>query len=405
MNTKYLFTIIGMISFLLSACSNKDSLPQLTHIPCKISNSDIWGMVGTDGEILFENEFENEPNIAVNGVFSVINSDEQLEYYIADKKPKKKKKKSYLDGGYYTEELIPVVDSNHQILFIKKDGSTAFQLDEIKGKKVVCVAPFFSDGLMAVCTEDNKWGYINNKGKVIIEPIYSFANEFNDGYAVVATGFENELNPIIIDKKGQMIIQLPNSDNDFIMEKFVSDKCINWNHNVFSINKGSLFSIPNIFVFNYQNGYAAFGEVHNNENIYNVSKFGIIDKNGNIIVRAKYDGISRAVGNYFFAKQQNANGGFNVDCLDNAGNKQFTIKDIKDFYPFSENRILIQKDDETYYFINGKGQRCNEITFSNVSLPASLSPNYSLIALTPFLSYTLPRFYPHCYVQTNNSLW
>ena len=258
---------------------------------------------------------------------------------------------------------------------------------------------------MAVCTEDNKWGYINNKGEVVIEPIYSFANEFNDGYAVVATGFETDLNPIIIDKKGQVVIQLPNSDNDFIMEKFVSDKCINWKHNVFNIDKGSLFSNPNIFVFNYQNGYAPFGEIHNDENVYTVNKFGIIDRNGNIIVRAKYDGISRIINNHFFAKQQNTNGDFNVDCLDNSGNKLFTIIPVKDFHPFSENLTLIQKDDKTYYFVDGKGEQSNKTTFFNVSLPAPFSKNYSLSALNPFLSYTLPRIYPHYYVQTNNSLW
>ena len=323
LKTTYL-TIIGMLSFLFSACSEKDSFPQLTHIPCKVSDSDLWGMVGVDGKILFENEFEEMPGIAVNGVFSVINSDNQIEYFIADKKPKQIGKTSYLDGGYYTEELIPVTDLDHQISFIKKDGSTAFKLDKIKGKKVVCVAPFFSDGLMAVCTEDNKWGYINTKGEIVIEPIYSFANEFNEGYAVVATGYTTELKPIIIDKKGQIVIQLPN-DIDFIQEKFVSDKCINWRHKVFSVDKEILFSNPNLITFNYINGYATFGEIHNDENIYDIDKFGVVDKNGNIIVRAKYDGVSRLIGNHFFAKQHNNGGSFNIDCLDNAGNKEFTI--------------------------------------------------------------------------------
>lgn len=405
MRTKYLLIIGMIISFLLSACSEQNSFPQLTHIPCKVSDSDLWGMVGVDGEILFENEFEEMPDIAVNGVFSIINSDNQIEYFIADKKPKQIGQTSYLDGGYYTEGLIPVTDLNHQISFIKKDGSTAFKLDKIKGKKVVCVAPFFSDGLMAVCTENNKWGYINTKGEVVIEPIYSFANEFNEGYAVVAIGYDAELKPIIIDEKGQEVIQLPNSDNDFIMEKFVSDKCINWKHNVFNIGKGSLFSNPNIFVFNYQNGYAPFGEIHNDENVYTVNKFGIIDRNGNIIVRAKYDGISRIINNHFFAKQQNANGIFNVDCLDNSGNKIFSIRNINDFYPFSENLILIQKDDKTYCFVDEKGEQSNKTTFFYVSLPAPFSKNYSLSALNPFLSYTLPRVYPHYYVQTDNPLW
>ena len=358
MRAKHLFIISMIIAFLLSACNNKDSFPELTHIPCKVSDSDLWGMVGVGGEILFENEFEEMPSIAVNGVFSVLNSDNLIEYFIAGKTPKQIGQASYLDGGYYTEGLIPVTDLNHQISFIKKDGSTAFKLDKIKGKKVICVAPFFSDGLMAVCTEDNKWGYINTKGEVVIEPIYSLANEFNEGYAVVAThkpkqsSYLVEETAHVIDKKGNKIITLPISKHDFAMEKFIFDECINWNHTMFNINGQTLFSNPNIFVFNYQDGYAPFVEVETDENIYQGKRFGIIDKKGNFITRAKYDGISRIVDNRFWAKQQTSNNNFNIDCLDKEGNKLFTIKNTKKFYPFSENSILIQEDDDTYYFIS-----------------------------------------------------
>ncbi len=33
-----------------------------------------------------------------------------------------------------------------------------------------------------------KWGYMNNKGKIIIEPKYDYASSFNQGFAVVALG-------------------------------------------------------------------------------------------------------------------------------------------------------------------------------------------------------------------------
>ena len=404
---------MGMIvSFLLTACNSKDSFPQLTHIPCKVSDSDLWGMVGVDGKILFENEFENEPSIAVNGVFSVLNSNDELEYFTADSKPKQIGQKAYLDGGYYTEGVIPVVDSNHQILFITKEGDIAFDLKEVKGKKVINVSPLFSDGLMAFCTEDNKWGYINNKGKVVIEPVYSFANEFNEGYAVVATTRKIEQFPYseetayVIDKKGNKIITLPKSKSDPVMEKFVYDECINWNHTMFNVNGKDSFSNPNVFVFNYQDGYAPFVETDENENIYQGKKFGIIDQKGSFIIRAKYDGISRVIGNKFWAKQQTSDNNFNIDCLDKEGNKLFTIKNIKNFYPFSKNSILIQEDNETYYFVNEKGQKENPQTFYTARLPLSFfADNYPLAAPNPFLSYTTPRVYPHYFVQTDNPLW
>lgn len=45
-------------------------------------------MMNVDGSILFEDEFEQQPSIAVNGVFSVKNAQSELEYFLADKKPK-----------------------------------------------------------------------------------------------------------------------------------------------------------------------------------------------------------------------------------------------------------------------------------------------------------------------------
>ncbi len=42
----------------------------------------------------------------------------------------------------------------------------------------------FSDGLAAVY-KDDKYGFINKKGKVVIEPAYAFFEDFSEGLALV----------------------------------------------------------------------------------------------------------------------------------------------------------------------------------------------------------------------------
>src|SRR5690606_38660524 len=59
----------------------------------------------------------------------------------------------------------------------------------------------FSEGLAAV-NKNDKYGFIDTKGKVVIEPKYDWASSFSDGLAIVsAEGLYGA-----IDKKGKTVI-------------------------------------------------------------------------------------------------------------------------------------------------------------------------------------------------------
>ena len=45
----------------------------------------------------------------------------------------------------------------------------------------------FSDTLLPF-EADGKWGYINPKGEVIIEPVYAYAGYFSEGLAIISDG-------------------------------------------------------------------------------------------------------------------------------------------------------------------------------------------------------------------------
>lgn len=57
------------VNLLLFSCKNDTSLPQVTQIPFKTSNSDNYGVMNSDGTISFEDEFKNMSSIAVNNIF------------------------------------------------------------------------------------------------------------------------------------------------------------------------------------------------------------------------------------------------------------------------------------------------------------------------------------------------
>lgn len=57
---------------ILSSC-NKETNDYVTAFPYMETDKGKWGMITTDGEVLFSQEFKNQPTVVRNGVFLVKN--------------------------------------------------------------------------------------------------------------------------------------------------------------------------------------------------------------------------------------------------------------------------------------------------------------------------------------------
>jgi hypothetical protein len=83
--------------------------------------------------------------------------------------------------GDYSEELAPIKLATG-IEWLDKTGKIAFE------KPFRNVATF-SDGKAAFSVgksdSDERWGYINTKGDIVVKPIYTTANKFSEGAAAV----------------------------------------------------------------------------------------------------------------------------------------------------------------------------------------------------------------------------
>ena len=121
------------------------------------------------------------------------------------------------DGGYVFADINN--PTNIKIYKKKVDG-------EIHGFDDVGI---FTEGLAPVKIND-KWGYINKSGKMVIQPSYNFAGYFNNGYAIVNKGSQC----VVINKQGTVV------SKDL------------WNINQGSINiKGKLVQYNNSSGFKY----------------------------------------------------------------------------------------------------------------------------------------------------------
>jgi S-layer homology domain/WG containing repeat len=139
----------------------------------------------------------------------------------------------------------------------------------------------FSEGLVTAELENDKVGYIDDQGKVIIPAKYRFASEFSEGLAWVAQ--ENGEDPKIgyIDKTGKWIIS-----PQFINAESFSEglAVVSWDGTKYGvIDRTGKTIVPPQFdvMFPFSEGLAAVS--------VNDNRWGFIDKTGEIVIPMQFN--------------------------------------------------------------------------------------------------------------------
>tara|TARA_B100000809_G_scaffold243709_1_gene268974 strand:- start:10 stop:1239 length:1230 start_codon:yes stop_codon:yes gene_type:complete len=305
--------------------------------------------------------------------------------------------------GYFKEGLAAVEtyiraknNYNHIIKkslgYIDKSGKLMIPMnfESIDGER-----KDFSEGL-AVFKRNNKYGYINRKGRTVISPIYTNAFQFNDGLAIVYKGKE----AYSIDKEGNIIVDFFPLYKSHFGEKSLRILMYNSRYRDQKIalkgykdgvatfcvvdKKGNtLFMKPFDMIHDFENGIAVakgenwglinekgenvtplhFKSVNKfNEELYIVreietGKTGIINKNGEYICPLIYQNIFNP-----WAKKKDHDYSIIQATLNSKHgyiNKYGEV--IIDFQydessPFGEGLALVKKRDRTVYGINKKGE-------------------------------------------------
>jgi hypothetical protein len=177
---------------------------------------------------------------------------------------------------------IAFVEPNYRL--IDSSGQTLYKTD-----KYALLS--FYDGLLRVKGKDDKYGFLNQKGKVIIKPNLSFADDFSEGLSVFGVkdpkGNEYKLLYGYMDKKGKVVLPA------------IYDKAYNFSEGLADVVLGdSLFFIDKkghkLLRFKFDN--SLYGYTHGFKNglakIVQYAKIAWIDKNGNYVIPPLYSGLN-----------------------------------------------------------------------------------------------------------------
>lgn len=289
MRINYLF-IIGMVSFLLSACSSKNSANGITHFAYQETENGNWGIISVEGEIVVPPIFHNITTAVTDGMFYTLNGNNDFELRNIDEP--QKIVDIYSSATWFSEGIAYTSKKGERISCIDKQGNILYQLPS---DIVTVAAP--ANGMAVIKNEEEKYGYINLQGEIIVPCKYQLAYPYHNEYALV---MEDEENIYFIDTKGNKVTELC-GDNKEETRYFIYNHISLWNHGIWDDvipyvvdgNKFGLKKINGDIIVPANDKYKAITCSYNGFCIYQTANgYGIMNKFGETVVNDKYTFIS-----------------------------------------------------------------------------------------------------------------
>lgn len=306
MKTKCVFFLGMIISFFLSACDNTGANRNregITHLAYQETENGKWGFVTTEGKIVVQPTFHGMPTSVTDDMFFVPRQNGTYELHNINE-PEKIIDVNYTSVGAFYGGLAPVIKQGENISYINKQGEKVFELPN-----EIIQASSFQDGLAVVINEDDQFGFINMQGKIIIPLQYRFASPHQRGYALV---MNDKKDIYYINKKGEKVYTITDANGE--NEDYIGNTFEIWINGIYEnlvpyVTSEGTWGVKNIngqilvqandeykLTFITEKGYPIF--VTN-------QGFGIMNKNGEIVIKDKYERITYCNGNFFIAKQGN----------------------------------------------------------------------------------------------------
>lgn len=362
-NSIYLLLALAATTTLsgcFSSTKSNNILDMSELIPARESSKDDWGFYSPDGEFFLADEYENRPSSVINGYFSVEEGKSGYTLYKFDKKKPTAVLEELYAVGYVSDDLIPIVRKGERITVVNTSGETQFTLDPVNGKEITFAAPGFVEGRLRIHDENNNYGFVDTDGSYVIKPKYNTANEFAEGLAVVSERDEDDnLQFSVINDAGAIVFKIKQQPYTYNFEDGMLIVQDDNGRLIFIDNSGNqVLKCPS--KCKEINDYNKKFIVYRTDNY----KYGVINFEGENIIRAKYDAIALYGDNRFICKTEDGD-----DCeivvLDEAAEELFDIDDYT-IVIWAGRYGLIGSDKNGLEFLDNEGKPLKNAQFEEV---------------------------------------
>ena len=290
--------VVIVATGILSSCEGGgDSISEVNLIPVK--SGDEFQYIDKDGKIVINPQFKNA-SVFRDGLALVETSGDEPKFGFITEDGKYAINTQYKEATVFSDGLAWVVAENAAPTAIDKNGELKFTLQGAEEVRL------FKNGLAAFSLVneegDEKWGFVDKTGKVVINPQFSSVSNFSDDKCGVRN---DEGKWGFINKEGKIVI---NHQFDGAGD-FQNGKCV-----------------------------VEFGD-----------KVGAIDKDGKYIINPQFSSM-QIDGDLFHVVQDGKHGWCDKD------GKLIINPQFGDAYPFNGNKITAVQSGKSYGYIDRDGK-------------------------------------------------
>ena len=364
-NVYYLVSLFVVLCF---SCTSKEER-HIQYFPFQESENSLWGMISPSGEILFNEEFKEKPTIVRDNRFMVRNSDGLWEIYTAEEKPKKIGKE-YAYASMYNDGVALVSERGKNVSLIDVDGKTIKILDNIDGKPVESVDQY-SEGY-AVFKNDKYYGVIDKKGDRVITADYLKIYPCSDGkFIALNKKYEKEakkdsaanLKFDVLDISGKVSFSISSKKyKDFgscfqngyldVYLEAKNEKC------------GGIIDDRGETIIKPTTKIKKVGQIKNQLFTYNNGDgWGLMNMDGETLIRAKYDLLYFASDNIMVAMTKKNGGVFEYKYV-NTKDDPIGTDTFDDAYPFAMldgSHAIVKVSASLYSIIDVNGKQIENL--------------------------------------------
>ena len=297
---------VMIVTSILSSCGGGgDSISEVNLIPVK-SGKDFQ-YIDKEGKIVINPQFKNA-TVFRDGLALVETSGDEPKFGFITEDGKYAVNAMYKEATVFSDGLAWVVSENEAPTAIDKKGEIKFTLQDAEEVRL------FKDGLAAFSMVneegEEKWGFVDKTGKVVINPQFSSVSNFRDGLCGVRNdddkwGFINKEGTITINyqfdgandfKNGKCIVTSSNKDGvidkegKYIINPQFTDMQIDGD--IFLVNqdgKRGWCDKDGKLIINPQFGNAYPFNGNDITSVQSGKSYGYIDKEGKILINPQFD--------------------------------------------------------------------------------------------------------------------
>ncbi len=352
-------SIIGMglltaFSAILSSCESDEAVSKTSYLPFLTSQNGKWGMISTDGTVLFEDEFKDMPTSVKNDRFLVQNGNGLWEIYTAEAKPEKIGEE-YLQIADFTASVTPSVKKNEKICLINTDGDVKATLDKANNKNIVKCS-YFSYGYATIVTEDDMCGIINTKGELVIDAKYVAVYPIsNNSFIAVLNNNEEATTIKVLNASGKDVLEMNVGNGQKYLDinpEASTSKYLAVCTSVDGERQWGFIDYSKNVVIKPSSKIKRIVEVKGDKFIFSDGEnCGVMNFNGDVILRAKYDNLSWADDDVLISYDSD-----NYSLINLEGDK-LTKEKYLAILPFYDGKYAAVKiDDNSWGFVDKKGE-------------------------------------------------